>query len=105
MTMPASRLEAQLATALARGTHRVALDEGGAGDGLLKLALTIVRFLHDLLEKQAIARMEAGQLDDEQIERIGRTLLLQAKQLRSLCDQHGIDPDSLELDLGPLGRL
>ena len=98
-------IEQALAQAMGSRSQTVALDAEGTANGLLKLALTIVRFLHDVLEKQAIARMEAGRLDDDQIERIGTCLMRQAQQIAALCEEHGIDPDELELDLGPLGRL
>ena len=44
-------------------------------------------------------------IDDEQIERVGTCLMMQAQQIQALCDQHGIRVEDLELDLGPLGKL
>ncbi|MEM9302490.1 MAG: gas vesicle protein K [Pseudomonadota bacterium] len=98
-------IEQALAQAMGSRSETVALDGEGTANGLLKLALTIVRFLHDVLEKQAVARMESGSLTDEQIEKVGTCLMKQAQQISALCKEHGIDPDELELDLGPLGRL
>ncbi len=95
-----------LADALPR---RVALDDPAATpdgeaahNGLAQLVLTLVKLLHDLLEKQAIRRMDAGTLTDDEVERVGRTLMRQADTLRDLCDAFGLTLDDLDLDLGSL---
>ena len=75
------------------------------GLGLMQLALTLVRLIHELLERQAIRRLENGTLSDEELERVGATLMQQAEELERLCAQTGIDPQDLNLDLGPLGKL
>jgi hypothetical protein len=84
---------------------RIELDEGEAGKGLAKLVLALMRLLHELLERQAARRVEAGMLDDEQVERLGLALLSQTEQIEELCRHFGLSEDELNLDLGPLGKL
>jgi hypothetical protein len=74
-------------------------------DGLAQLVLTLVKLLHELLERQAIRRIEAGSLSDAQIEDLGQTLMKQAEVIERLRDEFGLEPDDLNLDLGPLGKL
>jgi hypothetical protein len=69
------------------------------------LVLTLVRLLHELLEKQALRRMEAGTLTDAQVEAIGLTLMRQAEEIERLRELFHLEPDDLNLDLGPIGRL
>jgi hypothetical protein len=80
--------------------RRVALDEDSPTNGLAELVLTLITLLHDLLEKQAIRRMESGRLDEEEVEQVGRTLKRQAEELEHLCEVFNLDPDDLRLDLG-----
>ncbi len=67
--------------------------------------LTLVKLLHDLLEKQALRRVESGTLSDEQIEQLGLTLMRQAEELHRLREAFGLREEDLNLDLGPLGKL
>ena len=93
-------LQADLAPA---GLRR--LDSGDTARGLGQLVLTLVKLLHELLEKQAIQRMEAGSLTDDQVERLGLTLMRQAEVIDQLREDFGLEEEDLNLDLGPLGRL
>jgi hypothetical protein len=70
-----------------------------------RLVLTLVDFIRQLLERQALRRMEEGTLSPEEIERIGLALMKLEKTLRALAKRFGLSPDELNLDLGPLGRL
>ena len=70
-----------------------------------RLVLTLVEFLRQLFEKQAIRRMDAGTLDSQQTEALGVALMRLEETVRELCDRFGLDPADLNLDLGPLGRL
>jgi Gas vesicle protein K len=70
-----------------------------------KLVLTLVEFLRQLFEKQAIRRMEAGTLDAEQTESLGIALMKLEETVKELADRFGLKPSDLNLDLGPLGRL
>jgi hypothetical protein len=73
--------------------------------GLAQLVLTIVELLRQLMERQALRRVEAGGLDDETIERLGRTLMALEERMEELKETFGLDDEDLNLDLGPLGRL
>ena len=76
-----------------------------AKNGLGQLVLTLIKLLHELLERQAIRRMEAGSLSAPQIERLGLTLMGQAQEIERLRAEFGLQEEDLNLDLGPLGRL
>jgi hypothetical protein len=84
---------------------RLDLDPEHLKNGLGQLVLTVVKLLHELLERQALRRIEAGSLTAEQIERLGLTLMGQAKEIDRLRKEFGLEEDDLNLDLGPLGRL
>lgn len=84
---------------------RIALDQGDVKKGLGKLVLTLVELLRELLERQAIRRIEAGSLIDEEVERLGTTLLELSEQMESLKRDFGLADEDLNLDLGPLGKL
>jgi len=81
------------------------LDANNAKNGLGQLVLTLVKLLHELLERQAIRRIEAGSLSDQQIERLGLTLMRQAQEIDRLRKEFGLEEGDLNLDLGPLGKL
>ena len=72
---------------------------------VLKLVLTLVEFIRQLLERQAIRRMEVGTLTDEETEAVGLALMRLEETIRELSEQFGIAPEELNLDLGPVGRL
>ncbi|GAA1304223.1 gas vesicle protein K [Streptomyces javensis] len=84
---------------------RVDIDRDSVGRDLVALVLTVVELLRQLMERQAIRRIDAGGLTDDQIERVGTTLMLLDQRMTELCDQHGLTPEDLNLDLGPLGTL
>lgn len=84
---------------------RIALDPDDVRTGLGKLVLTVVNLLRELLERQAIRRMEAGSLSDEEIERLGRTFMRLAAEVERLKKEFGLDGEELNIDLGPLGKL
>jgi hypothetical protein len=67
--------------------------------------LTIVELLRQLMERQALRRVEAGNLDDETVERLGRTLMALESRMEELKRTFGLADEDLNLDLGPLGRL
>jgi hypothetical protein len=84
---------------------RIEADEDDVARGLAQLVLTLVELLRQLMERQAIRRVEAGDLDDEQVERLGRALIALERQMEELKETFGFTDDDLNLDLGPLGRL
>jgi hypothetical protein len=83
----------------------VNLDGENVKNGLGRLVLTLVKLLHELLEKQAIKQIDAGYLTNAEIERIGLTLMRQAEEIDRLRKEFHLEEQDLNLDLGPLGRL
>ena len=84
---------------------RMNLKQDDVKNGLGQLVLTLVKLLHELLEKQAIRRMESGSLSENQIERLGLTLMRQAQEIERLRKEFGLEEEDLNIDLGPLGKL
>jgi hypothetical protein len=72
---------------------------------VLKLVLTLVELIRQLLERQAIRRMEAGTLTDDETENVGRALMNLQDTIHELAKQFDIPPEELNLDLGPVGKL
>ena len=72
---------------------------------VLKLVLTLVEFIRQILERQAIRRMETNALTPEQTEAVGLALQRLEETIRDLAEQFGLRPEELNLDLGPLGKL
>jgi hypothetical protein len=85
--------------------RRIELDGSNAALGLGRLAVAIVNLLHELLERQAIRRMDQGTLNDDEVERVGECLMQQSEAIDQLCSVFGIARSELNLDLGPLGKL
>lgn len=73
--------------------------------GLAQLVLTLIELLRQLMERQALHRMEAGSLTDEEIERLGQTFIRLNERMAELREFFDLDEADLNLDLGPLGRL
>ena len=84
---------------------RIAADPENVERGLAQLVLTIVELLRQIMERQAIRRVEAGGLDEETVERLGRTLMALESRMDELKETFGLSDEDLNLDLGPLGRL
>ena len=86
-------------------SSRIELDRDDVERGLAQLVLTVVELLRQLMERQALRRMEAGALDDDQIERLGQTFMKLAERMDELKEEFGLTDADLNLDLGPLGNL
>ena len=84
---------------------RIDSDPESVERGLVTLVLTLVELLRQLMERQALRRVDEGDLSDEQIERIGTTLMLLEERMGELRDHFGLTPEDLNIDLGPLGTL
>jgi DNA repair exonuclease SbcCD ATPase subunit len=92
------RLESRL-----RG--RVSADPESLEKGLAQLVLTLIELLRQLMERQALRRIETGTVTEEEIERLGRTFLALAERMEELKDVFGLTDEDLNLNLGPLGDL
>jgi hypothetical protein len=84
---------------------RLSLDPDAVGRDLGKLVLTIVELVRQLMERQAIRRVEAGDLPDETVERLGLGLMRLEEAMTELREHFGLRVEDLNIDLGPLGSL
>lgn len=73
--------------------------------GVGKLVLTLIEFIRQVLEHQAIRRMEGGSLDEVEMENLGLALMRLEERLDDIRQSFGLERDDLNIDLGPLGRL
>ena len=101
-TSPFDRIAEQSLDSL---TGRVSAYPETVERGLVQLVLTIVELLRQLMERQAVRRLDAGAMTPEETERVGLTLMLLEKRMGELRDHFGLTPEDLNLDLGPLGKL
>jgi hypothetical protein len=84
---------------------RISADPDTVERGLAQLVLTLVELLRQLMERQALRRMESGTLDDDEIDRLGETFMKLAERMDELKAEFGLRDEDLNLDLGPLGTL
>jgi hypothetical protein len=84
---------------------RIDADPDSVEKGLVTLVLTLVELLRQLMERQALRRVEQGSLTDDQIEKVGSTLMALEARMAELRDHFGLTVEDLNLDLGPLGPL
>ena len=85
--------------------ERVDCSQETIEQGLAKLVLGLIELLRQLLERQAIRRMEGGTLSDQQVEEMGLALMKLEEKVKELTEQFGLKPEDLNLALGPLGNL
>ena len=85
--------------------ERVNVDPNDVERSLAKLVLTIVEFIRQLLERQAIRRMEGGSLTDAEVDRVGTALMRLDEKVVEMAGRFGLGKDDLRLGLGPLGEL
>lgn len=86
-------------------SRRINADPDDVEQGLAQLVLTIVELLRQLMERQALRRVQVGDLSDEETERLGRTMMLLSERMDELKEQFGLQDSDLNLNLGPLGNL
>jgi hypothetical protein len=86
-------------------TGRIECSPENIEQGLAKLVLSLIELLRQLLERQAIRRMEGGSLTDQQVEEMGQALMKLEAKIHELATSFGLTPADLNIDLGPLGRL
>ena len=86
-------------------SRRINTDQEGLERGLAQLVLTIVELLRQLMERQALRRIDGGSLSDAQVERLGTTFMELDRRMEELRLEFGLDEEDLNLNLGPLGNL
>ena len=99
------RRELQSLTVRGALPSRIDVDAEGVEQGLAQLVLTLIEFLRQLLERQAVRRMEGGSLSDEEVERVGLALMRLEEKVHQLAEHFGLRPSDLNINLGPLGDL
>jgi hypothetical protein len=80
-------------------------DTEGLERGLAQLVLTLIELLRQLMERQAVRRIDAGDLTDDEVERLGQALMGLEQRMQELKDLFGLTDDDLNINLGPLGDL
>ncbi|MFC9087975.1 gas vesicle protein K [Nocardiopsis dassonvillei] len=85
--------------------HRIETEPDTVERDLIKLVLTVVELVRQLMERQALRRVDQGDLTEDQEERIGMTLMLLEERMTELRERYGLSAADLNLDLGPLGSL
>jgi hypothetical protein len=96
---------AELRRVADRLPERINIDAEGVEQGLAKLVLTLIELIRRLLEKQAVRRMEGGDLSAEQVEELGLALMKLEEKMAELKEQFGLQDEELNIDLGPIGKL
>ena len=84
---------------------RINADPERVEQGLARLVLTVIEVVRKVLEHQAVRRMDGGGLSEEEVERLGLTLLKLNDRMEQLKGAFGLTDEDLQIDLGPLGRL
>ncbi|MBM7438983.1 gas vesicle protein K [Streptomyces sp. HB132] len=90
---------------LGGSAQRLQTDPDTVERDLIKLVLTIVELLRQLMERTALHRVDVGDLREDQEERIGMTLMILQDRMAELCERYDLTMEDLNLDLGPLGSL
>ena len=85
--------------------ERIAADADSVENGLAKLVMSIIELVRRLLERQALRRMDAGNLTDEEIERLGNALMKLEEKMVEMKKVFGLEDDDLNLSLGPIKTL
>jgi uncharacterized protein YgbK (DUF1537 family) len=93
------------AAATAAAASQVRINPENVRNGLLRLVLTLIELLRELLERQALRRIDGGSLSAAEIERLGLTFFRLSEEIERLKQQFGLTDEDLNLDLGPLGKL
>ena len=85
--------------------RRINADPESLEKGLAQLVLTLVELIRQLMERQALRRIEGGTLSADEVERLGETFMLLEQKMEELREHFELDAEDLNLDLGPLGKL
>ncbi|RKD76242.1 gas vesicle protein K [Sinobaca sp. H24] len=86
-------------------TGKISLDPDKVDEGLSQIVMTVIELLRQLVERQAMRRVEGGDLSDEQIEQLGIALMQLEEKMEEMKVIFGLTDDDLNIDLGPLGNL
>jgi hypothetical protein len=106
-TDPASRaaLLAELTEIAQALPARSDVDPDAVGRDLARLVLTLIELLRQVVEHQAVRRMDDPDLSEAQVERMGLALLRLEEKMAEIREVFDLAPEDLNIDLGPLGKL
>jgi len=93
-------VRAELARVSAALPERIDIDPDDVERGLAGLVLGLVELLRQVLERQAVRRMEGGTLTDDEIERVGVALMRLEKKVREMADAFGLEEKDLRIGIG-----
>lgn len=102
--LPAGHEPAESAGRVPPG-RRIEVDRDGVEHGFASLVLTVVELLRQLMERQALRRVDTGDLPDDKVEELGLALMNLEDAMKELQERFDIEPRDLNIDLGPLGPL
>src|SRR5437762_3687506 len=85
--------------------RRINADRESLEKGLAQLVLTLVELIRQLMERQALRRIEGGSLSADEVERLGETFMLLEQKMGELREHFELEKEDLNIDLGPLGKL
>lgn len=85
--------------------RRINADRESLEKGLAQLVLTLVELIRQLMERQALRRIEGGSLSSDEVERLGETFMLLEQKMAELREHFELEKEDLNIDLGPLGKL
>ncbi|HSP33408.1 MAG TPA: gas vesicle protein K [Thermoanaerobaculia bacterium] len=105
ITNDEEKLRQQLTFTESTIPERISADPESVENGLAKLVLSIIELVRRLLEKQALRRMDAGNLSEEEIERLGTALMKLEEKMEEMKRVFGLENDDLNLSLGPIKTL
>lgn len=100
-----NQLKSHLQATAGGAQQHVDVSPESVEQGLAKLVLTLVELLRQILERQAVRRMEGGSLTDQQVENMGVALMRLEEKVHEITEHFGLRPQDLNLDLGPIGKL
>ena len=102
---PRAALVAELAEIAEALPARLDVDPDAVGRDLARLVLTLIELIRQVVEHQAVRRMDDPDLSEEQVERMGLALLRLEEKMAEMRELFGLAVDDLNIDLGPLGKL
>jgi hypothetical protein len=79
--------------------NRLDLDSSKVQHDLARFVLGLIEVIRQLIERQALRRVEGGHLTAEQIERLGLTLMRLEERMEELKEHFGVAGEELRLDL------
>jgi gas vesicle protein GvpK len=85
--------------------RRIDADPERVERGLAQLVLTLIELLRQLMERQAVRRIDHGGLSEDETERLGLAFMKLDERMEELKQEFGLEDADLNIDLGPLGRL